>query len=191
MILFCACQDGTEQKSEQNGSSTIAESKSVQEQKTVYTDEKENITKLTETQEVNFDDETKIALSLIGKTTEEAISILGEKYEEGLTGDGLMCYSFKDVGVNLTLESYDSAQTEIKVYTITFDKSYSVYGCKSGMLFDQIKEKLGDVETVETFIETPDHKAYTLIYIFGNAELWFVSYEKSGSDSNMFLELKL
>ena len=111
---------------------------------------------------MNIDDETKLTLSLIGKTTEEAISILGDKYEEELTGDGLMCYLFKDVGLNLIFESYNTAQTEIKVYTITFDESYSLYGCKSGMSFDQVKKKLGDVETVETFVETPDHKAYTL-----------------------------
>lgn len=155
--------------------------------------EKENITKPTETQEANLDDKAKLALSLIGKTTEEAISILGDKYEEKLTGDGLMCYSFEDVGMNLIFESYDSAQTEIKVYTITFDENYTFNGCKSGMLFDEVKEKLGNVETeeiVQKNVDAPDLKGYALTYTFGNAELEFFSYDKNGSDSNMFLELK-
>ena len=86
---------------------------------------------------------------MIGKTREQAISILGDKYEEELTGDGLMSLLFKDVGMRLILESYDSRQTEIKVYTITFDENYSFNGCKSGMLFDQIKKKLGNAEIAE------------------------------------------
>lgn len=172
---------------------------------------KENITKPTETQGTNIDEGTKVALSttpettgqgakldgkakiaisLIGKTTEEAISILGDKYEEEFAGDGLMSLLFKDKGMRLILESYDSAQTEIKVYTITFDENYNFNGCKSGMLFDEVKNKLGNVDAEETFIETPDHKAYTLTYTFDNAELEFLSYNKNGSDSHMILKLK-
>jgi hypothetical protein len=58
------------------------------------------------------------------------------------------------------------------------------------MNFAQIQEKLGEVKIEDTWVETPEHKAYEISYTIDNCVYNFMSFKKDGSNSYLTMYSK-
>ncbi|HEX9059239.1 MAG TPA: hypothetical protein VF941_03580 [Clostridia bacterium] len=117
---------------------------------------------------------------IINMTKADIIKELGENYrvvpadvEGSLEG-----FKYSDIGITI-------AFINDKVHSIACDSSFEINGVKSGMNFSQIRQKLGDIPTKDTFIETPDHKAYKISYSFDNYVMNFLSLDSQGSNASL------
>lgn len=99
-------------------------------------------------------------------------------------------YQLTEAGIEGSEEGYFYEELGI---TIVFDNDYvsAIYcgmkvvinGASAGMNFKQVQEKLGQAKIEETWVETPDNKAYSMTYIIENCIVDFLSYSKDGSES--------
>ena len=122
---------------------------------------------------------------IINMTKADIIKELGGNYrvvpadvEGSLEG-----FKYSDIGITI-------AFINDKVHSIACDSSFEINGVKSGMSFNQIRQKLGDVPTEDTFIETPDHKAYRISYSFDNYIMYFLSLDSEGNDASLTILIK-
>lgn len=106
---------------------------------------------------------------------------LGKNYEKVATGaeGSYEGYFYKDSGITIVFEDDGS------VAFIQCDETVNFNGAKAGMKFAEIKKKLGAAKIQETWIETPDHKAYELNYVIEHRKINFLSSEKEGNNSTV------
>lgn len=124
-----------------------------------------------------------VLLSLFKLKKDDILIKLGNTYKlvpAGAEGsyDG---YWYKELGITIAFDADDS------IAFIDCDKNVNIDGARAGMNFRQIQEKLGKSEVKETWIETPENKAYEITYTKDNCTISFVSAEKDGTDCNLSL----
>ena len=131
---------------------------------------------------INKKFEYKDVFKLIKLTKKEVEETLGTDFEEVITGpEGSMKgYNYEDIGINLAF--YNFGDDEERVEFIYLFGDAHVNGAKSGMNFSEIKGNLGDTPVKNTFVETPENKAYKLEYEIDNCILSFTSYQPDGED---------
>ena len=111
---------------------------------------------------------------------------LGDNYKIVLCGaeasyDG---YRYKEFGIVIAFDFDDT------IAFIDCDENVNIDGARTGMNFTEIQEKLGKSEVKETWIETPEHKAFEITYIMGDCIIRFMSQEKDGTDCGLSLYKK-
>jgi len=112
---------------------------------------------------------------------DEIIAALGADYEWAPTGaEGwLEGMEYKELG--LTFGYFEDEG----LLFIDCSPDFEIFGVQaSTMSFAQIMEILGEAEIMDTWIETPDHPAYTLEYEIGGSIYQFISFEPDGGDGS-------
>jgi hypothetical protein len=94
----------------------------------------------------------------------------GEGSEEG--------YRYEQLGLTFVFEGADN-----HIAWVSCSEKVDINGARTGMDFEQIQEKLGITEINDTFIETPEHKAYEINYKIGDCTVNFFSQDKDGKDA--------
>lgn len=120
-------------------------------------------------------------LSLFKLKKDEVIKKLGDKYDIVFTGaeGSYEGYEYKELGITVCFDSDDT------IAFIDCDEKVSIDGARTGMSFAQIQEKLGKSEVKETWIETPENKAYEITYTVDNCVISFLSIDKDGTDCGL------
>lgn len=114
---------------------------------------------------------------------DEILSELGNSYKIIPTGAEGACegYYYENLGLTFIFD------TDKSVDWIDCDESVNIEGAREGMNFEQIQKLLGTAKIEETFIETPEFKAYEITYVKENAIICFLSMNKDGNNSDLYL----
>ncbi len=125
-------------------------------------------------------------LSLFKLKKPDILTKLGDTYDIVLAGaeDSYDGYRYKGLGIVIAFDADDT------IAFIDCDENVNIDGAKTGMNFAQIQEKLGMSKVKETWIETPEHKAYEITYTMGDCIISFMSQEKDGTDCGLSLYKK-
>ncbi|MEW6173316.1 MAG: hypothetical protein AB1510_09675 [Bacillota bacterium] len=129
---------------------------------------------------LNFKPDIENISDIIGMNKDGVIYELGSDYEIVQTGaeGAYEGYNFKAYGMTFVFEDADD-----KIAWIECDGTVDIKGAKAGMNFAQVQEKLGKTKINDTWYETPENKAYELVYVIKNCRVEFVSSKEDGSDS--------
>ena len=119
-----------------------------------------------------------ILFGLFKDSKDSVLKKLGDKYQ--LSGAGVEGseegYLYEELGITIVFDNdYVSA--------IYCGMKVVINGASAGMNFKQVQEKLGQAKIEETWVETPDNKAYSMTYIIENCIVEFLSYSKDGNES--------
>lgn len=106
---------------------------------------------------------------------------LGTNYKIVETGaEGVITgYYYKGLGITFTFSDTGS------VSWIECNEKVDINGTKAGMNFEQIQRILGKTTIVESWVETPENKAYIIRYKISSAIVFFTSYNKDGRNSSV------
>lgn len=114
----------------------------------------------------------------------DIVKELGNSYKVVETGsEGLQeGFYYEDIGLTFTFD--EESQW---VLWIDCDSKVDINGARAGMDFSQIQKALGKGQITETWVETPENVAYELGYRIGDSLVYFLSYQQSGEDSEVYI----
>lgn len=123
--------------------------------------------------------------SLFSLSLADAKNVLGKETKIVETGaEGTFeGYYYKDKGITVVFDPD-------RINWVGVNDNVDINGAKQGMNFAQIQEKLGQKKVLETWYESPDNKAYEIIYEIGNCVVEFLSFEKDGRESSIWIYKK-
>lgn len=123
----------------------------------------------------------EIIFTLVHSNKDMVIQRLGNDFEiVNAGGDGpIEGYRYKDLGLTFAFDD------GIDVSWIDCDDNIEIRGARGGMTFSQIQSKLGKAPVYDTFISSPEYKAYEINYKIDNGIVEFFSRYEDGKESTM------
>jgi hypothetical protein len=125
------------------------------------------------------------------------IKAVGNHTENGTVSimESHMIFPFtfvKNLGLTFVFpnETDDFSPTYIIIDKETNIKDFNIKGAKPGMDFRKIMGKLGKSHIVKTWFANEDNVAYKLDYVMDKVVYSFVSYDKQGKESQLYITLK-
>ncbi|HEX9058548.1 MAG TPA: hypothetical protein VF941_00025, partial [Clostridia bacterium] len=106
---------------------------------------------------------------------------LGDNYKIVPAGGEGTCEGYRYDELDITIV-FDTDNESSALSWIDCGNSINIKGAHNGMTFKEVMGILGNSEIKDTFIETPDHKAYMLQYIVDNCGIIYFSQIKDGRE---------
>lgn len=125
----------------------------------------------------------EIIFTLVHSNKDMVIQKLGNDFEIVNAGgdDPIEGYRYKDLGLTFAFDEPDSKEVSL----IKCDNNIEIRGVRGGMTFSQIQNKLGKAPVYDTFISSPEYKAYEINYKIDNGIVEFFSRYEDGKESTM------